>query len=105
MLNSLARDALRELRKRIGKAINKITVKELVIGVAYTGVWISSDDVGLANTPLSEFSHESCNLFSSAGNLTSLPANELAELAQSWDLSERVVGIAARISQESAPAY
>ena len=95
MRNSLVKDALKEIRQRIGKEINGITTKELVIGVGYTGVRISSDDIGLANTPLTDFSPESCNLFSRAGALTDLPANELAELAQSWDLSERVVGIAA----------
>ena len=89
------KDALEEIRRRIGKKINSIVTKELVIGVSYTGVRISSDDVGLANTPLSEFSYESCNIFSSAGTLTNPTTHELAKLAQSWDLSERVVGVAA----------
>jgi len=93
MRNSLAKDALRDVRKRIGKQIHKVSVKELTIGISYTGVRISSDDVGIANTPLNDFSPHNCNIFSRAGSLADMPAEELAELAQSWDLSERVVGI------------
>ena len=95
MRNALVKDTLRELRRRIGKEICDIMVKDLVIGFSYTGVRISSDDVGIANTPLDDFSRNSCSVFSRAGTLTNMRAIELAELAQSWDLSERVVGIAA----------
>ena len=38
MRNSLVKDTLRELRRRIGKEIHDITVKDLVIGFSYTGV-------------------------------------------------------------------
>ena len=95
MQNSLVNDTLKEIRQRIGKELEEISTKELVISVGYTAVHTSSDDVGLAYTPLLDFSHESCSLFSRAGTLTRLSAAELAELALSWDLSERVAGIAA----------
>lgn len=88
------KDALRDIKQRIGKEVNDITVEQLVIGISYTGVLISTKDVGFANTPILEFSHESCEIFSSAGTLTVKSVIELAELAQSWDLSQRVVGVA-----------
>lgn len=94
MRNTLVRTALEELRRRVPD-VHRIASEEVVIGVGYTGVRTSSGDVGLANTPLGDLSPESCNIFSRAGTLTELPTIELAGLADSWDLSERVVGIAA----------
>lgn len=91
---TLMRDTLADVQRRLGRSLAGVTVKELVMGVSYTAVRLSTDDIGLANTPLEEFSRESCSLFSRAGFLTDLPVSELAEMAQSWDLSQRVVGIA-----------
>ena len=97
MRSSLVKSALQELRQRIGKEISGIRVKELVIGIAYTGVRLSSDDIGLAYSPLADFSHGGCgsNLFSSAGTLTDLPAIELAEASTIFGPEQVVVGVAA----------
>lgn len=95
MRNTLMKDTLEDVLMRLGKDVDGVTTKQLVMSVGYTAVRLSSDDIGLANTPTEDFSPESCNVFSRAGTLTELPVRELAELAQSWDLSERVVGIAA----------
>ena len=92
---SLMKDTLADVKGRLGTSLDGTTIKELIIGVSYTAVRLSTDDVGVANTPLEEFSPESCDLFSKAGGLTELSPVELAEMAQSWDLSQRVAGIAA----------
>lgn len=91
---TLAKTALDDLRKVIPD-IRSISCEGVVIGVGYTAVRTSTGDVGLANTPLDNMSPESCNIFSRAGTLAESPAMELADLADSWDLSERVVGTAA----------
>ena len=92
--DSLARVALDEVRKSVPH-VRRVATEEVVISVSYTAVRTSTDDVGLANTPLDEMAPESCNIYARAGSLTESPTIELAELAESWDLSERVVGIAA----------
>lgn len=94
MRDTLTRSVLSELRERLPH-IREITTKEFVMGIVYTGVRTSTDDVGLANTPLEDFSPESCDIGSKAGKLTNMPTVELAECAESWDLSERVAGLAA----------
>jgi uncharacterized protein (DUF4213/DUF364 family) len=91
---TLVKSALREIRRKVPE-VKRVACDEVVIGVGYTGVRTSTGDVGLANTPLGDLSPESCNIFSRAGTLTGVPAFELAGLADSWDLSERVVGLAA----------
>lgn len=94
MKNTLVKVALGELGKRI-RGIERVTTEEVVLGVGYTGVRTSTGSLGLANTPLDDLSPESCNIFSRAGTLTETPTIELARLADSWDLGERVVGVAA----------
>ena len=95
MRYSLAKNSLNQIRRRMGKKIGEYITKDLVVGISYTGVRISSDDVGLANTPLSEFSYESSKIFSSAGTLTKPATHECSRTSPIMDLSERVVGIAA----------
>ncbi len=95
MRSSLMRDALFDVLKRLGKEVGEISTKELIVGVNYTAVRLSTDDIGLANTPIEDLSPESCSLPSRAGTLTDIPTVELARMSESWDLSERVVGIAA----------
>ncbi|MGD0637112.1 MAG: DUF364 domain-containing protein [Nitrososphaerales archaeon] len=95
MQNALAKDVLADVLQRIGDKIGGITTKQVVVSVLYTAVRLSTDDIGLASTPLSDFPAESRDFFSNAGTLTRLPVTELAEMAQSWDFSKRVVGTAA----------
>jgi hypothetical protein len=89
------KSALAEVVRLLGKDAGRITTKELIVGINYTAVRLSSDDIGLANTPLQEFSPESCALPSRAGTLTKIPTARLARFSRSWDLSERVTGVAA----------
>ena len=78
MTATLAEQALSEVQAVLGKGLTVVTVKEVVLGVNYTAVLLSTDDIGLANTPLDEFSSECCGLFSSAGGLADLPVIEMA---------------------------
>jgi uncharacterized protein len=84
----------RELTKAIPK-IREISTKDVVIGLGYTGVRTDSDDVGLVFTHSSELVPQCSNIFSKAGTLAGGSTLELAKLSKSWDLSERIVGIAA----------
>ena len=95
MPSTLVKDALDEVLRRVGKSIDEIKVKELVVSVLYTAVRLSSDDIGFASTPISDLPSESREFFSRAGTLTDIPVGELAAMAQSWDFSERVIGVAA----------
>jgi hypothetical protein len=94
MASTLVKTTLGDLRRRVPD-IQRVASEEVVVGTGYTGVRTSTGDIGLANTPLEDFSRESCSIFSRAGTLTEQPTIELAGLADSWDLSERVVGTAA----------
>lgn len=95
MATRLMEEALEDVTKKLGGRMKDIGIKELVVGVNYTAVRLSTDDIGFANTLLDEFSPETSNLFSRAGTVADQPLTELVRLAKSWDLSERVVGIAA----------
>jgi len=87
-------DSLAELRVAL-PSISRARVTNVVIGVGYTGVRLSSGEVGLAYTLTSEETPDCCALMKRAGHLTELSALELARLALSWDIRSRVVGVAA----------
>ncbi len=87
-------DSLTELRSALPN-INRIRVASVVIGAGYTGVRLSSGQVGLAYSLTSEETPDCCELMKRAGHLTELSALELARLALSWDMRSRIVGVAA----------
>lgn len=91
---TLAQTALKELQRTV-PGIQRVPSEEVVVGVGYTAVRTLTGDEGLASTPLDDFSPECCSILSRAGDLTAVPTLELAGLADSWDLREYVVGIAA----------
>jgi len=87
-------DSLAELQASLPN-IDRIRVASVIIGVEYTGVRLSSGQVGLAYTLTSEETPNSCALTRRAGHLTELSALTLARLALSWDIRSRIVGTAA----------
>jgi len=87
-------DSLAELQAFLPN-INRIRVPSVIIGVEYTGVRLSSGQVGLAYTLTSEETPDCCALTRRAGHLTELSALELAQLGLSWDVRSRIVGTAA----------
>ena len=87
-------DSLAELQVSLPN-INRIRVASVIIGMEYTGVRLSSGQVGLAYTLTSEETPDCCALMRRAGHLTELSALKLARLALSWDIRSRIVGTAA----------
>lgn len=86
-------DSLEELRNSIVN-IHRIRVARVIIGPGYTAVRLSTDQVGLAFSLLSEQSPRCCELMGRAGHLSGSKALDLARLALSWDTRSRVVGVA-----------
>lgn len=81
-----------ELRRDFSPALEEIEVKDVRIGLAYTGVLLSKGYGGVACTPLYEFS--CCPALGFAGSLKSKTADELLELALSENPLEAAIGIA-----------
>ena len=90
---SVISDCLRELQGIIAE-IDQTRASEIVMGVGYTGVRLSSGQVGMAHSLLNEGTSGSAHMSGKAGHLAGSSALELARLALSWDIKARVVGIA-----------
>jgi len=80
------------LKKDMGPALEEIEVKDVRIGLAYTGVLLSENYGGVACTPLYEFS--GCPALGFAGYLKGKTADKLLERALSENPLETAVGIA-----------
>ncbi len=80
------------LKNDLGLALEKIKVKDVRIGLAYTGVLLSDNYGGVACTPLYEFS--CCPALGFAGSLKDNTADKVLELALSENPLEAAVGIA-----------
>lgn len=80
------------LKNDLGPALEEIEVKDVRIGLAYTGVLLSENYGGVACTPLYEFS--CCPALGFAGFLKGNTADKVLELALSENPLEAAVGIA-----------
>ena len=80
------------LKNDLGPALEEIEVKDVRIGLAYTGVLLSENYGGVACTPLYEFS--CCPALGFAGSLKGNTADKVLELALSENPLEAAVGIA-----------
>ncbi|MDI9394062.1 MAG: DUF364 domain-containing protein [Euryarchaeota archaeon] len=80
------------LKNNLGHALEEIEVKDVRIGLAYTGVLLSENYGAVASTPLYEFS--SCSALGFAGSLKGKTADKLLELAMSENPLEAAVGVA-----------
>jgi uncharacterized protein (DUF4213/DUF364 family) len=80
------------LKKDLGPALEKIEVKDVRIGLAYTGILISENYGGVACTPLYEFS--CCPALGFTETLKGKTADKVLELALSENSLEATVGIA-----------
>lgn len=80
------------LKKDLGSALEKTEVKDVRIGLAYTGVLLSNGYGGVACTPLYGFS--CCPALGFAGSLKGKAADKLLELALSENPLETAVGVA-----------
>jgi uncharacterized protein (DUF4213/DUF364 family) len=73
-------------------SLTTLTVTDIRIGIRYTGVMLENGSIGVCYTPLKEVT--CCQTHDKTGNLTGNTALDLAELAQSWKIQERIIGIA-----------
>jgi uncharacterized protein len=81
-----------EFRHKFGPALNEIEVKDIRIGLAYTGVLLSGGYGGVACTPLYEFS--CCPAMDFSETLKGKTAGKIIELALSKNPLEAAVGVA-----------
>jgi uncharacterized protein (DUF4213/DUF364 family) len=80
------------LKKDLGSALDETEVKDVRIGLAYTGVLLSENYGGVACTPLYEFS--GCPALGFTETLKGKTADKLLELSLSENPLEASVGIA-----------
>jgi len=80
------------LKNDLSPVLKEIEVKDVRIGLAYTGVLLSENYGGVACTPLYEFS--GCPALGFAGFLKGKTADKVLELALSENPLEAAVGIA-----------
>lgn len=80
------------LKKDFGPALEEIEIKDVRIGLAYTGVLLSENYGGVACTPLYEFS--CCPALGFTETLKGKTADKMLELALSENPLEAAVGIA-----------
>jgi uncharacterized protein (DUF4213/DUF364 family) len=80
--------------KREVPSLEDIRVERVCLGWGYSAVRLSTNDVGICHSLLGEVSLTCCQIVSQAGTLAGSPATELADLAKSWDLGQRVLGLA-----------
>ncbi len=81
-----------ELKREFGPALEEIGVKDVRIGLAYTGVLLSDDYGGVACTPLYELS--CCPALGFTDILKGKTADKVLELALSENPLETAIGIA-----------
>jgi uncharacterized protein (DUF4213/DUF364 family) len=74
--------------------VEDIRIDKVCLGLGYTGVKLEGGRMGVCHSLLSEMAQECCEIIKQAGTIAGRPAQELLSLAESWDLGERVIGIA-----------
>lgn len=80
----------------------EIRAEKVVLGLGYTCVLTERGHVGLCQTLLGELNIHCCKVSNKAGSLAGSKMKDLIELSRSWDLGERIVGVAS-INALSAP--
>jgi uncharacterized protein (DUF4213/DUF364 family) len=85
---------LRDILIREVPNIDDIIVERVCLGLGYTGVKLQGGQAGVCHSLLSEMALDCCQILESAGTLAGRTATEFLGLAGSWDLGERVIGIA-----------
>ena len=87
--------------------LGRIYAEEVCIGLGFTGVLLSTGHMGICATLLGEMGIECCEVLERAGGLAGSSAQELIQLARSWNLGESAVGVATlnALSQMILPKY
>jgi len=92
MSNTIVDDALSCLRSEISN-LGTIIVERVYLGWGYAAARLDTGDVGLCHSLLGEAPTACCQALRYAGMLAGTKAVELAELAKSWHIGERVIGM------------
>jgi uncharacterized protein (DUF4213/DUF364 family) len=87
-------DELRETLLSEVPDIDGLIVEKVCLGLGYTGVKLRGGQAGVCHSLLSEMAPECCTILESAGTLAGRAATEFLGMASSWDLGERVIGMA-----------
>lgn len=93
----MAGEIIREVLSILGEEISnfsEIRVEKVCLGLGYTGVKLHTGHAGVCHTLSAEMTFQCCQILEKAGTLAGSRAADLAQLATSWDLGERVVGVA-----------
>ncbi|MFQ5710636.1 MAG: Rossmann-like domain-containing protein [Candidatus Geothermarchaeales archaeon] len=93
MSGTVIGDALTALTDEIPR-VDDIRAERVCLGLGYTGVKLDTGHAGLCYTLQRETWLRCCQASRRAGTLAGSRAVELANLAASWDIGERVVGVA-----------
>lgn len=95
MTGRIIEEALKKVKTFIPN-IDEISVKQVVLGLGYTGVKLSDGHAGLCYTFQDEIAQAAghCQISDLAGTMAGTSAVTLAEKAKSWDISESVIGVA-----------
>ncbi|RLF07449.1 MAG: hypothetical protein DRJ60_02645 [Thermoprotei archaeon] len=95
-------DELIQALMNLNPQIDEVVAEKVVMGLGYTCVLTSSGHVGLCQTLLGELNIHCCKVTNKAGSLAGSKIVDLLMMAKSWDLSERILGVAT-INALSAP--
>jgi len=74
--------------------IEEIQVEKIVLGMGYTGVKLSNGEAGVCHSLISETSPDCCDILDNAGHLTEIPVSEFISYLDSWNLFDRILGVA-----------
>lgn len=74
--------------------IDNIKVDKVCLGLGYSGVKLHSGQAGVCNSLLSEMALGCCQILQRAGTLAGRSAREFIEMTGSWNMVERVFGVA-----------
>jgi uncharacterized protein (DUF4213/DUF364 family) len=92
-ISKIVDEVIEQLREEIHD-FSKIKVKDVCLGLGYSGVRLDSDIVGICHTPSSEMAYGCCQIIKEAGTLAGREVTEYMEMTKSFDLIERCIGIA-----------
>ncbi|WP_309493659.1 DUF364 domain-containing protein [Candidatus Hecatella orcuttiae] len=94
MSRRIVSEVLDILEREISR-IGEVKVEKVCLGLGYTGVKLTTGHAGVCHSLQAEMAIQCCQVVRRAGSLAGSPALDLAHLSESWDLGEKVVGVAA----------